>query len=177
MYLEADRTYTLQHTRISTLTGLPYKPTYPLNPSEGSQRNSFCLVSPVLHEITRFSLSKGSSKLGVKLNLRSMPFRKPPLATATDFFERCRKAYLKSSSQNDAIIFFIHDFTLSGKKTRSKESNRTWNFTIRKAEHRRSRVTLLRLLKYHHLVALIGSKARTNLNGAQMNPWNWGSSK
>ena len=94
-----------------------------------------------------------------------------------NFFERCRKAYLKSSSQNDAIIFFIHDFTLSGKKTRSKESNRTWNFTIRKAEHRRSRVTLLRLLKYHHIVALIGSKARTNLNGAQMNPWNWGSSK
>lgn len=59
--------------------------------------------------------------MGVKLDPRSMLLK--TAQTATDFFESYCKTHLKSSPQNDAIIFFIHDLTSSAKKTWVKESN------------------------------------------------------
>lgn len=62
--------------------------------------------------------------MGVKLDSTIHAFKNPTnRLDGYRFLRKCCKIYLKSSSQNDAIIFFIHDFTSSTKKTTGKESN------------------------------------------------------
>ena len=81
-------------------------------------------------------------QMGVKLDSTIHAFKNPTnRLDGYRFLRKCCKIYLKSSSQNDAIIFFIHDFTSSTKKTTGKESNWMWNFAIKYKEGREREIT------------------------------------